>query len=271
MSVFRPGVAIIVVLAASPLHAGTLRGQLTMPAERADSGSDGLWRIDNGILPVVPRTIDPRSECVIVLIPKAEKKDKDKKEETVTVELRGLKLAQTAIAVPVGAQLDLKNEDRVPHTLYTAAPDETVMPMRPTPAGNVRSEKMQRAGIFMLLDDELPHIRGWLVVTDGGITVRPDERGAFSATVPDGRYAMKLFFRGGYVVERDLDIGSKTIELAFTLPVRSARKEAEAPPMKPPAPAPAVAPADMASSPDMAKAPDAAKPPDAAKADMGKK
>jgi hypothetical protein len=116
--------------------------------------------------------------------------------------------------------------------------------MRPTPAGATRSERMQRPGTFMLLDDELPHVRGWIVVTDGGIPVRPDERGAFSATVPDGRYSLKLFYRGAYVVERDLDLGSKPIELSFTLPSRSARKEPEPPPppMRPATPSPTPSP-----------------------------
>src|SRR5262249_44427740 len=75
MSVFRPALAILAMLTSSAAaRAGTLRGQLTLAAERADSGTDGLWRIDNGILPVLPRTIDPRSECVIVLVPKVEPK-----------------------------------------------------------------------------------------------------------------------------------------------------------------------------------------------------
>jgi hypothetical protein len=247
MCLLRAGLVLGMLLGvASFARAGVVRGQLTIPTDRGDPPGEGLWRIDNGILPVVPRTVDPRSECVVLLVPRTEpKKEKDKKEEPVVVELRGLRLAQTAIAVPLGGQLDLKNEDRVPHTMYTAAPDETVMPMRPTPAGATRSEKMQRPGTFMLLDDELPHVRGWIVVTDGGIAVRPDERGAFSATVPDGRYSLKLFYRGAFVVERDLDLGGKPIELSFTLPSRSARKEPETPPppMRPASPSPAPAPA----------------------------
>jgi len=239
MSVVRAGLvpALLCLLSPAPSDAGVVRGQLTIPTERSDAQSDGLWRIDNGILPVLPRVIDPHSECLIVLLPRVEPKAREpRREDNVTVELRGLRLTQAAIAVPLGAQLDLKNEDRVPHTLYTAAPDETVLPMRPTPAGGLRSERMQRPGTFLLLDDELPHLHGWIVVPERGTTLRPDDHGVFSGTVPDGRYKLKVFFRGAYVLERDVDVGARPVELQLSVARNVARKESAetpSPPVRP--------------------------------------
>lgn len=243
----------VTALCASTISsAGVVRGQLTIVPDRGDVPSEGLWRIDNGILPVVPRAIDPRTECVLMLQPRGESKAKDARkpsEETITVEVRGLRLQPSVIAVPVGATLEIKNEDRVPHTLYTAAPEETVLPLRPTPAGATRQERMQRAGVFTLLDDELPHVRGWIIVTDGATAMRPDEKGAFRGEVPDGRYTLRLYFRGNIVVERDLDVSGKPLELTFALPSRSTvRKEAaapETPPMRP-----------LAATPDAGAPPD---------------
>jgi len=235
----RAGSVLVVMTAlcaSTTSSAGVVRGQIAVVTDRGEAPSEGLWRIDNGILPVVPRAIDPRSECIVMLQPRSEGKTKDsKKEETVNIEIRGLRLQPSVIAVPVGAMLDIKNGDRVPHTLYTAAPEETVLPLRPTPAGATRQEKMQRPGVFTLLDDELPHVRGWIIVTDGATAVRPDEKGAFRGEVPDGRYTLRLYFRGNVVVERELDVSNKPIELSLSLPGRaSVRKEAaDAPPMRP--------------------------------------
>jgi hypothetical protein len=237
MSVLRALLALALLLASSPGRAGVVRGQVTIPADRGDAPIEGLWRVDNGVLPVVPRAIDPRVECALVLVPL--KAEAPKKDDNVTVELRGLRMSPTAIAVPLGAQVDFKNEDRVPRTLYTAAPEETVVPLRPTPANATRSEKMTRPGTFLLLDDELPHVRGWLIVMPGGINVKLDEHGAFNAQVKEGRYNVKLFFRGSYVVERDIDVGKNPVELQLALPAHVAKKDAPAEAVRPESPAPA--------------------------------
>lgn len=204
-------------------HAGTVRGQLSVAAERSEPSADGLWRIDNGILPVVPRAVDLHGECMIVLVPQPEGHARDlKKEEVVTAEVRGLRLSPQVITLPFGAAIEIKNEDPVPHALTLRLADETILPSRETPAGAVRSERIQRPGTFELRDDEQPHLRGWVIVTDGGAALRPDEHGAFKGEVPDGRYLLRVFARGGYAIERAIEVGSKPVELQLTVPARGA-------------------------------------------------
>jgi hypothetical protein len=86
---------------------------------------------------------------------------------------------------------------------------------------------MQRPGLFVLTDDELPHLRGFLIVTEGGIALRSDEHGLIHAEVPDGAYTMKLFAHGSFVSERDLDVGSHPIDLALTIPARGKASSSE--------------------------------------------
>ncbi len=215
-------------LASAPVaHAGTVRAQIAVPADRSDPSTDGLWRIDNGVLPVLPRAIDPRSECLLVLSPRGKAPTKDaRKEDVVAAELRGLRLVPAVIAVPLGATLEIKNEDRVPHTLLSVEPDGPLLP-RPTPAGAVRSEHMQRPGVFGVIDDELPHLRGWVIVTDGGVALRPDDKGVVKGEVPDGRYTARLFYRGAYVVERDVEVSARPLELQLAVPGRGPPKPPE--------------------------------------------
>lgn len=201
-------------------QAGTVRAQLTVAPEHSDA-PEGLWRIDNGVLPVLPRPVDLHGECVLLLVPRGTPPKPAHKEETVTAELRGLRAIPAVSVVPLGASFELKNEDQVPHTIASLAPDDSILPPRPIPASSSRIERMQRPGVFVLADDELPHLRAYLIVTEGGVALRPDDHGAIHADVPDGAYTMKLFAHGAFVSERDLDVGAHPIELTLSVPARA--------------------------------------------------
>jgi hypothetical protein len=196
-----------------------VRAQITVAPERSEP-AEGLWRIDNGVLPVLPKPVDLHDECVVLLVPRGAAPKTAHKEEVITAELRGLRLVPQVVVVPLGASLELKNADRVPHTISSLAPDESLLPPRPIPAGASRTERAQRPGVFTLADDELPHLRGTLIVTENGLPFRPDEHGAVHADVPDGAYTLKLFAHGAWVSERDVDVGAKPVELSLNVPAR---------------------------------------------------
>ncbi|MEO6953822.1 MAG: hypothetical protein ABI321_18615 [Polyangia bacterium] len=197
------------LLTAPIARAGTVHGQITLPVERADA-NEGVWRLDNGLLAVVPKGADARHECFVLLVPKTSVKAH--KPETVTVELRGLRLTPSLIAATMGDTLELHNDDRVPHALSA----EDLLQPKPTPPGSVRSEVLQRPGVYPVRDDEVPHVRGWLVVTDGGSVVRPDEHGAWKADVSDGAYTAKLFYRGTFVAEHAVDVSAHPAEVELS-------------------------------------------------------
>lgn len=194
------------LLTASSARAGSVYGQITLPVERSEQ-NDGLWRLDNGLLPVVQKGADARRECFVLLLPKTP--SKQHKAETVTAELRGLRLMPSLIVATTGDTLELHNDDRVPHSLSA----EDLLPVKPTPASSVRTAVLERAGIYPLRDDELPHVRGWLVVTDSGTLVRPDEHGAWKTDVADGTYTAKLFYRGAFVAEIPFDVSGHPVEV----------------------------------------------------------
>jgi hypothetical protein len=206
-------------MASGIAHAGTVKGQLTLAPDHAEPAPEGLWRVDNGLLPVALRTIDLRSECAIVLVPRGDGRGRElKKEDPVSAELRGLRLVPQVIALPLGAAIDFKNEDRVPHALYIRSNEEVVVSPKAMPAGATRSERIQRPGLFEVRDEEQPHLRGWIVVADGAHVIRVDERGAFRAEIPDGHYVLKVFARGGYALERNVDVGARLGELQLNVP-----------------------------------------------------
>ncbi len=208
-------------------HAGGIRGQLTLTTAHGEKGPEGLWRLDNGILAVQARSVDPRSECVVILYPKTPPHGKDVgTAEPVIAELRGLRLVPQVIVVPLGAALVIKNEDRVPYALHAVGPDEAAYPAKPLPAGAKREETLQHPGVYPLRDDEQAHLRGWVIVTDAAVVLHPDAHWAFHGDAPDGHYDLKVFYKGNFVVEKSVEISSRATELQLTIPAKHAPNEA---------------------------------------------
>ena len=200
---------VVSLLTAPVAHAGTVHGQIRLPIDQGEA-PDGLWRLDNGLLPVLPKTADARTDCFVLVVPKVP--PKSRKPATVSAELRGLKLVPSLIVATTGDTVEVRNEDRVPHALFA----DDLLPEKTIAAGSVRSELVQRPGIYTIHDGELPHVRGWLVVVDGGIVARPDDRGAWRAELPDGHYTAKLFYRGAFVGEHPFDVSARPAEVDLT-------------------------------------------------------
>jgi hypothetical protein len=199
-------VAVPLLLLCSLARAGTVRGTVTLPVEPklAEGSSSGLWRVENGLLPITPRQPDLRSDVVVVL--DGGQRARDDQPAPVTVELHGLRLDPRVAVVPVGGTVSFKNGDRVPHTLYLER-GTSLMPPQPTPSGQVRTQKFLAAGEYHIRDEEYPHLAGDVVAVDTPYVAQLDEHGGFKLEVPEGRYTLRVFWRGAWVVSRPLDVG----------------------------------------------------------------
>jgi hypothetical protein len=194
-------------------RAATVKGTVIVPPEPHPSDAQAHWRVENGVLPVVPRGLDVRGEVVVVLDPEGAPKLPEPA-PTVTLELHGLRLDPRAIAVPVGATVEFKNSDRVSHTLY-AERLPTLMPPEPTAPGQVRAQRFLAPGEYRILDEEYPHIAGTVVVVDTPYVAAVDERGAFRIEVPEGRYTLRAFCRGAWMASRPLEVGPHTPDVVL--------------------------------------------------------
>jgi len=205
------------LLLAGAAQAATVRGLVTLPPDPRASERDGHWRIDNGVLPVGPRTPDPRTDVVITLHggPAREPK-KEKEEKPLTVQLHGLRMDPRVVVAAKGASVTFKNDDRVPHTLFVDG-TQTLMPPEPTPSGTSRTVKLASTGEYLVRDQEYPHIEGTVIVTDG-YSAQVDEKGQFKMDVPEGRYICKVWFRGAWAMEMPVEVGPRTTELKLDVP-----------------------------------------------------
>lgn len=206
-------------------RAAQVRGTVTLPAEARAASSDprdGHWRVENGLLPIGPRLPDPRTEVVVALEgeakenPPAKEKDKDEK-PTVNVELHGLRADPRVIVAPVGATVVFKNSDRVPHSLYIENA-RSLMEPEPTPSGRSREVRLFAPAEYQVRDEEFPHVECTIVVPSSGRAVSVDEKGAFKMDVPEGKYTLKVFWRGAWVLTQPLEVGPRTTDIALQVP-----------------------------------------------------
>src|SRR5262245_60791893 len=111
----------------------------------------------------------------------------------------------------LGVVVTWKNTDAVARTV-TLEDGDTLLPPDPTPPGGTREVRFSLVGEYVFLDPEHPFLRSTVVVVTTPFVARADERGAFSFEVPEGRYRLKAWWRGGWVNQIDVDVGSRTRE-----------------------------------------------------------
>jgi plastocyanin len=194
--------------------AATVRGTVTLPEVKGDPPS-GHWRVENGVLPVLPRLADLHGEALVVLeSPTAKKLDPP---PAIVVELHGLRMDPSVVAVQTGGTVTFKNSDRVPHALYIEG-GATLMPPSPTPSGQSRAQRFLAAGEYRIRDEEQPHLDGTVVALDTPYAAAVDEHGAWKLEVPEGHYTLRVFWRGAWVLTRPLEVGHLPAEIALHIP-----------------------------------------------------
>jgi plastocyanin len=199
-------VACVLLLLGAPALAAPVHGTVKLGDEPRNDPPSGYWRVENGVLPVQPAT-DAR-EAVVVLEP-AVAPAKTAEPPTVTVELRGLRLDPRVLVVPVGATVQFKNADRVPHTLHA----DTVLATETTPGGQTRTQKFSALGEFKIRDEEYPHLSGMVLVVTTPYFATLEPSGAFKLDAPEGKYTARVWWRGAWVASQPVSVGHGEINI----------------------------------------------------------
>jgi hypothetical protein len=214
-------------------QAANVRGTVTLPPDgRPAEVRDGHWRVENGVLPIGPRVPDPRTEVVVVLEGGPPQKKTEDKPPGVSVDLHGLRMDPRVAVAQVGATVSFRNTDRVPHTLYIENASSLMAP-ESTPAGQTRSVRLFAAAEYGIRDEEYPHIDGTIVVVTTPFSAAVDERGSFKLEVPEGKYTLKVFWRGAWVLSQPLEVGPRSTDISLQLPARAPTVMATSPAAQP--------------------------------------
>jgi hypothetical protein len=198
--------ALPLALASSDARATTVHGTVKLPeGARSTRLFQGYWRLENGNVPV-QNTGGAKAETVVVL----DKVNgaKAPAARTVTVELGGLDARPRLTIVGPGSVIELKNTGRIRHQLST--PDTPkVMPLEQLPPGGTRRQRFDAVGGYVIRDSEYPHIMISVIVVDSPFFSTLDEKGSFSIpNVPDGKVNLKVWTRGKWASEQEVDTGA---------------------------------------------------------------
>jgi hypothetical protein len=175
----------------APVRAGTLYGKLDLPPapERGPVIAKGFVdRVENPLADIKKPSVAPY--LVVALEGDARS---DAAPAQVNWDLVGESFARPVIAVPVGAEVVIKNQTKIARTI-TAAEDPKLIagPLNPT---GTKSFRPAQPAIYTIGDRDAPHLRGKVVVVPTLHVATVDDAGRFEmADVPDGSYKLKVFY-----------------------------------------------------------------------------
>jgi hypothetical protein len=186
-------------------RAGTVRGSVKMPdASRSTRLYQGYWRLENGNVPV-QTSGGVKVETVVVL--ENVKGAHAPSARTVTIELGSLDARPRLVITGPGSVLELKNTGKVRHELST--PDTpAVMPIETLSPGQTRRQRFDSIGGFVIRDSEYPHIMISVIIVGTTYFAPVDDKGGFSIpNVPDSSATLKVWTRGKWVAEQQIETG----------------------------------------------------------------
>lgn len=200
----------------SGAQAGELKGQVSFPPFAQAAGRHpppiAYWRLENGKTPPLPEA-DARGEVVIVLDPQ---KKPPGEPTAAAIDAGPLHLSPRIAVSQVGAPVTVKNTDKVTRTLFLKDGD-LFMPPEPTLPGGTREVKFREPGDYQICDADLPYAVTTLLVVVAPYSTRADDKGAFSFEVPDGKYTLRAWWRGGWTDPQAIEIGKSTKDVTVKL------------------------------------------------------
>ena len=203
----------------------TVRGTVKMPdASRSTRLYHGYWRLENGNVPVQTAG-GAKAETVVVL--ENVKGAHAPSARTITIELGGLDARPRLVITGPGSVVELKNTGKVRHELST--PDKpAAMQLETLAPGPTRRQRFDALGDYVIRDSEYPHIMICVLVVGTTYFSAVDDKGSFSiANVPDSTATLKVWARGKWVAEQQLETGSLGKE-ELTIKVVSQREREKA-------------------------------------------
>src|ERR1043166_6337644 len=183
-------IASVIAASAGAAWAGTVVGKIDLPPapERGPVIAKGFVdRIENPLADIKKQNIAP------YLIVALEGDQRPGAPAQVNWDLVGESFARPVIAVPVGAEVVIRNQTKVPRTLAAAEDAKLLVgPLNPT---GTKSFRATEPATFTIGDRDAPHPHGRIVVVATTHAASVDDAGRFEMTdVPDGSYKLKIYY-----------------------------------------------------------------------------
>jgi len=236
---FSVGIVGVIATLVGPAGAGTVAGKLELPPapERGAPLSKGfLDRTENPLAEIKKLNIAP------YFIVALEGDSKPIAPAEVIWDLVGESFARPVIAVPVGAEVVIRNQTRVSRTIGAAEDKKLIVgPLNPKGSKSFRATE---PAIYTVGDSDAPHLRGKIVVVATPYVAAIDDAGRFELpNVADGNYKLRVFYyspgaeahgrKSDWVFTTDVTVATKgrpnRVEVNAKLPAIDASPSGPAP------------------------------------------
>jgi hypothetical protein len=188
------GIVGAIAVFAGPSWAGTVVGKLELPPapERPPVLAKGfLDRTENPLADIKKVNLAP---YFVVALEGEGGARPDTAPAEVSWELVGESFARPVIAVPVGAQVVIKNTTKISRTI-SAVEDPKLVAAGPLTPNGTKSFRATQAAVYTIGDAGASHLRGKVVVVASAHVASLDDTGRFEmAEVPEGNYKLRVFY-----------------------------------------------------------------------------
>jgi len=221
----RAATLVAVTLSAMPALAAPVHGLVALPAgfKPVKERIPTHWRVENGVLPIAPPRRDPRTEMVVYL--EGGKAPITAKAKTAVMKIAGYRFDPYCVAIVAGGTVQFKNTGRATHVIYDS---QKVMGPGSIKPGESRKQQYHAEGDYEIREEEFPHMRGMVKVLSTPLFTRPDDKGAFNlADVPEGKWTVKVWYRGTVLAQSTVEVTDKGAEVVLRVPEQKAAAPAK--------------------------------------------
>lgn len=198
---WRAAILFAVQLYGGSAMAGTITGKLELPppAKRPPPSQHGfVVPAPNLLAPL--RAPDPSPLMFVVLDPVGGGTGGNPPAQ-IELAIVGERFARPVVALPIGTDLVIRNNSKVTRRLTAAGAPAGVLENRPlNPTSTVTLHPAKAGDMYQVRAEDAPHLFTIVVVTSSAqtATLTADNKFEF-ANVPDGRYAVRVFYQNGWI------------------------------------------------------------------------
>ncbi|MBN2670864.1 MAG: hypothetical protein JXX29_04295 [Deltaproteobacteria bacterium] len=174
----------------------------------------GYWNEPNGIRPVAPVRFDLSSDIGVAIYMDGAKDPKP--DPVLSLNVLTGSLEKNVVVIRPQSRIKFIMKSPFDHELYAPGKHD----FKPQKQGNnsFRPIDFYSAGVFEVKCKLFPHFQGWVVATPATHVPEVNKSGAFTVEdMEEGKYTLKVFFRGKWIVEKKFEVSGKKQEIAVTL------------------------------------------------------
>lgn len=218
-----PAIVLAASVAPATAFAASVKGTVTLPDAMRGRRFPGYWRVENGIVPVVPAA--QKGDAVVVI---EGPKGTAPAARSVTVEIGNLEASSRVVVLGPGSTVEFKNVDRNVHELVMPEQSSMMPPERLLPGG-ARKQRFGVAGAYVVRCAEYPALTVSVLVVESSYFAVAEDKGSFSiGSVPEGKATLKVWSTqaGRFVHEQPIEVG-RSGDLAIRVAASVAREPSE--------------------------------------------